>query len=60
MCDSRIPNPDNLPALLWKSRRPYATDINDRTPEEVIRRYKYRWRVENSYADKKSKLLAKT
>lgn len=58
--DARIPDPDNLPALLWKSRRPYATNIDDRTPEEVIRRYKYRWRVENSYADKKSKLLAKT
>lgn len=60
MGDARIPDPNDLPALLWKSRRPYATNIDDRTAEEVIRRYKYRWRVENSYADKKSKLLAKT
>lgn len=58
--DARIPDPDGLPALLWKSRRPYATNIDDRTAKGVIRRYKYRWRVENSDADKKSKLLAKT
>jgi hypothetical protein len=59
MGDARVPDPDDLPALLWKSRRPYATNIDGRTAEEVIGRYKYRWRVENFYAAKKSKLLAK-
>jgi IS4 transposase len=58
--DPRIPDVDDLDSLLWKSRRPYATNIEDMPPEKVIRRYKYRWRVENSYADKKSKMLGKT
>ncbi len=58
--DPRIPDVDDLDSLLWKSRRPYATNIEGMPPEKFIRRYKYRWRVENSYADKKSKLLGKT
>lgn len=58
--DPRIPPIDDLPAGMWKSRRPYATNIEDMDPSAVIRRYKYRWRVENSYADKKRALLGKT
>lgn len=60
MGDARIPSIDDLPTMLWKSRRPYATNIKHRSAEAVIRRYKFRWRAENSYADQKSKLLAKT
>jgi hypothetical protein len=57
--DPRIPKIDDLDSMLWKCRRPYATNM-ERAPKRFIRRYKLRWRVENSYADKKSKLLGKT
>jgi len=42
----------------------YATDFvfdgGSERVQEVIRRHKQRWRVENAYAEKKTKLMART
>jgi hypothetical protein len=55
-----LPDHKDLPKALWKCRRPYATTNEEVSPEHVVHRYKQRWRVENSYADKKRALLGKT
>jgi len=51
---------DEVPSIFWKARRPYGTLNYEDGAEEIIRRHKLRWRVENSYADKKTKLMART
>ncbi|MFC4549367.1 MULTISPECIES: transposase [Halorussus] len=51
---------DEVPKILWQARRPYGTFNTEDSPEEIIRRHKLRWRVENSYAEKKTKLMART
>ena len=53
-------NVDDVPNILWKARRPYGTLNYEDSAKRVIRRHKQRWRVENSYADKKTKLMART
>lgn len=50
----------DTPDILWKARRPYGTLNYDDSARRVVRRHKQRWRVENSYADQKTKLLART
>lgn len=58
--DTEIVDIDGVDSDLWQCRRPYATTIKDREPREVMRIFKKRWRVENSYADVKRALLGKT
>lgn len=58
--ETAIPDIDDVPAEMWQCRRPYATTQDHLSAEETISRYKMRWRVENSYADKKRALLGKT
>jgi len=58
--DRDVLNVDEVPKIHWQARRPYGTFNREDSPEEVIRAHKKRWRVENSYADKKTKLMART
>lgn len=51
---------DEVPKILWQARRPYGTFNTEDSPQEIIRGHKLRWRVENSYAEKKTKLMART
>lgn len=51
---------DEVPAIRWKARRPYGTLNYEDSPRRIIRRQKQRWRVENSYSEKKTKLMART
>ena len=53
-------DPDDVPNILWKARRPYGTLNHEDSPKKVIRNHKQRWRVENSYGDKKTKLIARS
>jgi len=58
--ETEIPDISDVPKEMWQCRRPYATTNEDMSARKAIRRYKMRWRVENSYADKKRALLGKT
>lgn len=58
--DTEIVDIDGVDSALWQCRRPYATTIEDKEPRQVMRLFKKRWRVENSYADVKRALLGKT
>ncbi|WP_058826570.1 transposase [Haloferax sp. Q22] len=51
---------EDVPDILWKARRPYGTFNYEDSPKRIIRRQKQRWRVENAYAEKKTKLMART
>lgn len=57
---TEIPDIEDVPAEMWQCRRPYATTIEDESPRQVLKKYNMRWRVENSFADKKRALLGKT
>jgi hypothetical protein len=50
----------DIPKKLWTCRRPYITNVEDESAEELLTGYNYRWRVENQYADVKRALLGKT
>lgn len=58
--DPDVLDVDEVPSILWKARRPYGTLNHEDSPKRIIRRHKQRWRVENSYADKKTKLMARS
>ncbi|NUC75018.1 transposase [Haloterrigena sp. SYSU A558-1] len=58
--ETHIPDVEDIPKEMWECRRPYATTQDEMSAEKTVRRYKMRWRVENSYADKKRALLGKT